>query len=108
MSVRRVSNTPWYHYILWHLARDEWAFTVDDVQFRVTNEWIGPTKLLQGNTVLAEGKGLFEVSGKKPFLTAKVNTVNGRERSIAVYFQALLKVNARIEVDGEDFSKGFA
>ena len=107
MEARRLSRTPWHHYVLWHLGRDEWAFSVDGVEFRVTNQWIGPSKLLQGDKVLAESRGLFAVSGTKPFLTATVPTANGKTRSIAVYIRALLRVNARIEVDGEDISKGF-
>ena len=107
MSVQRLSKTPWYHYVLWHLGKDEWSFSLDGLEFRVINHWFGPTKLMQGDKVLAEGRSLFEVTGKKPLLTAKVETATARERTVAVYFQAFLKVHARIEVDGREISNGY-
>lgn len=107
MSVQRLTTTPWYHYILWHLGKDEWSFVLDGSDFRVVNQWIGPTKLLQGDRVLTEGKALFEASGKTPFLLTKVRTNGTAERSIAVYVKALLIVKVRIEVDGKEISNGF-
>jgi hypothetical protein len=107
MTVQRLTKTPWYHYLLWHLGKDEWSFSVDGTEFRVINQWIGPTKLLQGEALLAERKGLFEVTGKEPFLTAKIRDRDSKEHTIAVYFQALLRVNVRIELDGKDISNGF-
>lgn len=107
MSVQRLSNTPWFHYVLWHLGRDEWSFQLDGLNFRVVNEWFGTTKLVQGETVLAQGKGVFEVTGSKPFLQATIRTNATTVRSIAVYFKAILKVHARVEVDGREISNGF-
>jgi hypothetical protein len=100
-AVQRL-RTPWYQ-----LGKEEWSFVVDGLDFRVVNQWFGPTKLLQGGKVLAEGKAVFAISGTTPFLQAKVRTTGTTERSIAVYVMALKTVRVRVEVDGKEISDGF-
>ncbi len=107
IMVRRLTTTKWYDYINWFGAKDEWSFELDGVDFRVTNQWIGPTKLSQGDRILAEGQAAFEASGIKPFLQAKVRTNGALERSITVYVKAILTVKIKVEVDGTDISNGF-
>ena len=83
------------------------GFEVDGLDFRVVNQWIGPTKLLQGNRVLVQNQAAFDPSGSKAFLQANVRTIGTTERSIAVYVKALLTVKIRVEVDGREISNGF-
>ena len=107
MTVQRLTKTPWYHYFLWHLGRDEWSFVLDGLELRIVNQWIGFTRLLLGNQVLAQTKGLFEISGTRPILQAKVRTSGTTERSVAIYVKAITRVNIRVEVDGKQISNGF-
>ena len=105
--VRRLTTTKWYSYLNWFSAKDEWSFELDGLEFRVINQWIGPTTLLQGDRVLAQDQAAFETSGNKPFLIAKVRTSESMEHSIAVYVKAILTVTIKIEVDGKEISNGF-
>lgn len=105
--IKRLTTTKWHDYLNFWRAKDEWSFDVDGQTFRVMNQWIGPTKLLQGDRVVVEGQAAFETSGKKPFLQAKVRTNGTTERSISVYVKAILTVKIRVEVDGTDISNGF-
>ena len=107
IMVRRLTTTKWYSYLNWFSAKDEWSFELDGLEFRVINQWIGPTTLLQGDRVLAQDQAAFETSGNKPFLIAKVRTSESMEHSIAVYVKAILTVTIKIEVDGKEISNGF-
>lgn len=102
--VRRLTQTKWYNYINAFTAKDEWAFELDGLDFRVVNHWIGPTKLLVGDTVLAQRQAAFETTGKTPFLQVTYKTNETTERVIAVYVKAILTVNIRVEIDGRSIS----
>lgn len=57
--------------------------------------------------IVASDNRLFEVSGKKPVLSARVADEVGVVRKIEVYVRAILSVKARVDVDGEPISNGF-
>ena len=109
MVIRTVRASPgdYLRYLVGGNPRDEWEFQVGDVHCKLLNEWRGGAKLFVNGVIVANDKRLFEVSGRKPMLSAGVADEIDVVRTVEVYIRAILSVKARIDIDGVPISNGF-
>lgn len=82
------------------MPEKEWIATHDAHQIRVTNTWLGGTKLYINGQCRDTSNAIFASPGS-PTLSARVEPVNGETFLVEVYFKALVTVKAKICIDGK-------
>ncbi len=82
------------------MAKKEWVATHAGSHIRVTNTWMGGTKLYIDGDCRDTNKDIF-TSSKSPTLSARVSIANSEPFLVEVYMKAVITVKAKICVNGK-------
>ena len=85
----------------------EWVADFQGHSIRVTNTWLGGTKLYIDGNCRDTNNDMFAVSSTKVRLTARIDSSNPTSALVEVFFKAILAVNAKICVDGKQIGGDF-
>jgi hypothetical protein len=102
---RKPSTATLNDYFFWPFSKvnptESWEFDVYGLQCAVVNQWRDGAKLLVNNTVVAEDKRLFSLTGWQPMMSTTVKDAFGKTHRIDVHLRAIFTVKIRVAVDGK-------